>query len=69
MYVCICKGVSDRTLRAAVAEGGARSWREVREETGCGSQCGKCARVGKSIVREAIIQEVLSTDSDLAYAV
>lgn len=67
MYVCLCKGVSDQAIRQAVQEG-ARSWREVREQTGCGTQCGKCACLGKGITREAVAREVV-TDTGLAYAV
>lgn len=67
MYVCLCKGISDRVIRQAV-EQGARSWREVREQTGCGTQCGKCACVGKSITRDAVAREMVA-DADLAYAV
>ncbi|NIC05815.1 (2Fe-2S)-binding protein [Billgrantia bachuensis] len=68
MYVCLCKGVSDRKIRESV-EGGARSWREVQQETGCGTQCGKCACVGKTITREAVKTELMASASDLAYAV
>ena len=55
MYVCVCKGVSDRMIREAVSDG-ARSWREVRERTECASQCGKCACMGKTIARDAMAQ-------------
>ncbi|WP_299231908.1 (2Fe-2S)-binding protein [uncultured Halomonas sp.] len=68
MYVCICKGVSDRRIRQVVEEG-ARSWREVQAETGCGTQCGKCACVGKSLTREAVKEELMQVSTDLAYAV
>ncbi|GHB10778.1 bacterioferritin-associated ferredoxin [Modicisalibacter luteus] len=67
MYVCLCKGVSDKAIRQAV-EDGARSWREVREQTGCGTQCGKCACMGKTITRDAVARELVS-GADLAYAV
>ncbi|MDH4573898.1 MULTISPECIES: (2Fe-2S)-binding protein [Salinicola] len=67
MYVCLCVGVTDRDIENAVADG-ARSWREVRESTGCAGQCGKCACTGKSVMREAISQE-MAMDPDLAYAV
>ena len=67
MYVCLCKGVSDREIRQVVADG-ARSWGEVRERTGCGTQCGKCACVGKTITRDAVAHE-MTQDLDLAYAV
>ncbi|KAA0020469.1 (2Fe-2S)-binding protein [Salinicola corii] len=67
MYVCLCVGVTDRDIENAVSSG-ARSWREVREATGCAGQCGKCACTGKSVMREAISQE-MAMDPDLAYAV
>lgn len=68
MYVCLCKGVSDRKIRESVADG-ARSWRDVQRDTGCGTQCGKCACVGKTIAREAIKSELMASIDDLAYAV
>ena len=68
MYVCLCKGVTDHKIRESV-EGGARSWREVQGETGCGTQCGKCAGAAKAITREAVMTEVTASASDLAYAV
>ena len=68
MFVCICKGVSDHKIRQSV-EDGARSWRDVQRKTGCGTQCGKCACVGKAITREAVKAEVMASVSDLAYAV
>ncbi|AMD01957.1 MULTISPECIES: (2Fe-2S)-binding protein [Halomonas] len=68
MYVCLCKGVSDHKIRATV-EDGARSWREVQCETGCATQCGKCASVAKAITRDAIRSEMSASAADLAYAV
>jgi len=63
MYVCLCKGVSDQAIRQAVAEG-ARSWRDVREQTGCATQCGKCACMGKTIARDAMEQCVMEQGAD-----
>ncbi|QEM83225.1 (2Fe-2S)-binding protein [Halomonas binhaiensis] len=68
MYVCLCKGISDRHLRQSV-EDGSHSWRQVQRETGCGTQCGKCACVGKQIVREAIHEKLSQEVQHLAYAV
>lgn len=68
MYVCLCKGVSDRQIRQSVDEG-ARSWRQVQLATGCGTQCGKCACVGKQVTREAIRQVAHERVELLAYAV
>ncbi len=68
MYVCLCKGVSDHQIRQTV-EDGARSWREVQRETGCGTQCGKCAVQAKGITREVVKAELMVGAEDLAYAV
>lgn len=68
MYVCICKSVTDHRIRQSV-EDGARSWREVQADTGCGTQCGKCACLGKDVTREAVVRELNAASADLAYAV
>ncbi|MDD3517651.1 MAG: bacterioferritin-associated ferredoxin [Chromatiales bacterium] len=51
MYICICKGVTDRQIRHAV-ENGAASMRELREQLGVCSDCGKCGQCAKGILRE-----------------
>nr|WP_163501884.1 (2Fe-2S)-binding protein [Halomonas socia] len=68
MYVCLCNGVTDKAIREAVDDG-ARSWREVRQATGCANQCGKCACTGKAITREAVVSAMVEANFDLAYAV
>jgi bacterioferritin-associated ferredoxin len=42
MIVCVCKSVSDRTIRAAI-EAGAVSFDELQFELGVALCCGKCA--------------------------
>ncbi|HHX34432.1 MAG TPA: (2Fe-2S)-binding protein [Gammaproteobacteria bacterium] len=68
MYICLCKGVTDHKIRALVADG-ARSWREVREVTGCGTQCGKCACSAKTITQKAIKDTLVASAENLAYAI
>jgi bacterioferritin-associated ferredoxin len=68
MYVCVCKGVTDHQIRQHVSDG-ARSWREVREATGCATQCGKCACYAKSVTRDAVLEARQEADMGLAYAV
>lgn len=53
MYVCLCKGVTDRQIRRAIDEG-ARSYRAVRECLGVATQCGKCGCSARAIVREEL---------------
>jgi bacterioferritin-associated ferredoxin len=40
VIVCVCKGVSDRRIRAEAAAG--HSLDEVLRRTGAGSSCGQC---------------------------
>lgn len=53
MYVCLCKGITDGALERAVADG-ARTFREVRNQLGVATQCGKCACLAKGIVDNAV---------------
>ncbi|CAA9260083.1 MAG: hypothetical protein AVDCRST_MAG50-2951 [uncultured Acidimicrobiales bacterium] len=41
MYVCSCRGVTDRAVKAAVASG-ARTVEEIARECRAGSRCGGC---------------------------
>jgi bacterioferritin-associated ferredoxin len=41
MIVCVCRGVSDRAIRAAVA-GGAKSIDEIADACRAGDGCGAC---------------------------
>ena len=41
MFVCSCKGVTDRTIRAAIASG-AQTIDEVADRCGAGARCGGC---------------------------
>lgn len=53
MYVCLCHGITDRHIREAISEG-CCNYKEVRKTLGVGTQCGKCACVAKSVVRETL---------------
>lgn len=41
MYVCVCKGVSDRIVLATI-RAGARTVNDVSKRCGAGSDCGAC---------------------------
>lgn len=56
MYICVCKAVSDSTITAAV-DRGVRSMRELVRETGCGSQCGRCAQAVRETLNDALRRE------------
>ena len=66
MYVCLCKGITDTQIRAAV-EDGASSLREVRNTLGVASQCGKCGILTREIVRETLLGN--ADNEQLFYAV
>lgn len=66
MYVCLCKGITDTQIRAAV-EDGASSLREVRSTLGVASQCGKCGILTREIVRETLQDN--TDNQQLFYAV
>ena len=67
MYVCICKGITDTQIRAAVQDG-ASSLRDVRNSLGVASQCGKCGILTREILRESL-SDLSENNEQLFYAV
>ncbi|MFT4920591.1 MAG: bacterioferritin-associated ferredoxin [Zhongshania aliphaticivorans] len=63
MYVCLCKGITDKHIRDSV-DAGAGSFREVRRQLDLASQCGKCGIVA----REVYENYLNSYDQNLCYA-
>ena len=63
MYVCLCKGITDKHIRDAVDDG-AQSFREVRRNLELASQCGKCGALARSIYDEYLS----NYNPDLCYA-
>jgi bacterioferritin-associated ferredoxin len=51
LYICICHAVTDRDIRACI-EDGADSMHALRQQLCVGTQCGKCARDVRGILRE-----------------
>ncbi len=50
MYVCVCQAVTERQVREAVAQG-VTSMRGLREQLGVASECGRCARCARGILK------------------
>ena len=67
MYVCLCKGITDTQIRAAVRDG-ASSMQELRNTLGVASQCGPCGILARDIVRDSL-GLVAQDDEPLFYAV
>ena len=66
MYVCLCKGITDTQIRAAV-EDGATSLRDVRKSLGVASQCGKCGILTREILQESLLDT--GEEQQLFYAI
>ncbi len=49
MYVCLCVGVTNKTVADAVAAGASTS-KQVAAACGAGSECGRCLRTVRSII-------------------
>lgn len=56
MYVCICKGVTENTLRAAIYQGADRM-RDLKACLGVTEQCGLCACHAKQVLDETLSQK------------
>ena len=52
MYICLCRGVTDRHIRQAVVEG-AHTMARARQETGLCSQCGRCGEAAREVFEAA----------------
>ncbi len=55
MIVCICNNVSDRDIRRAV-DAGMSTMRELRDQLGVATCCGKCNACARQVLREALAQ-------------
>lgn len=51
MYVCLCNGITERTVREAAASG-ARDLSDLIAMTGCATSCGSCADAAVQILQE-----------------
>ena len=51
MYVCICRGITDKQVREAVREG-AQSVSGVYRCLGCTPNCGQCAQFMEGVIAD-----------------
>lgn len=56
MYVCLCKSVTDHEIRRVVHQRGISTMRELRDELGVSTQCGRCACCAKGVLKEALAE-------------
>jgi bacterioferritin-associated ferredoxin len=52
MIVCVCKSVSDRTIRASIDEG-MDSFDELQFELGVATCCGKCEATVRDVMAQS----------------
>jgi bacterioferritin-associated ferredoxin len=52
MIVCVCKSVSDRKIRAAIADG-MESYDELQFELGVALCCGKCEESVRDVMEQS----------------
>ncbi|NVJ68615.1 MAG: bacterioferritin-associated ferredoxin [Gammaproteobacteria bacterium] len=64
MYVCLCKAITDKQIRQA-AESGCSTMRCLNKELGVATQCGKCAKDARQILRQ-VKHEQSAFNFDLA---
>ena len=57
MYVCLCNKVTDHDIREAAADG-VRTFRELSFRTRCGTQCGSCVPLARSLLQESLSEAV-----------
>ena len=55
MYVCICNGVTDTQIEAAI-DNGAETMRDLSNDLNIGSQCGKCCQCAKRVMNKKLLQ-------------
>jgi len=55
MYVCLCKGITDTQIRAAVDQG-ADSITKLQKKIGVAQSCGSCIEMTESILKQESIE-------------
>lgn len=56
MYVCLCKSVTDRDIHRMVTVHGVTTMRQLRNEVGVSTQCGRCAQCAREVLQEALAE-------------
>ncbi|WP_283786048.1 (2Fe-2S)-binding protein [Bermanella sp. WJH001] len=49
MYVCLCKGITERQVQQAIDNGA--DYKALREELGVAGDCGQCGNTCKEMVK------------------
>ena len=68
MLVCICKGITDKTIENQI-ENGMSSFTEIRRKLGLASCCGQCASYAKELITIKISQLLSRLITQLAFEI
>ena len=55
VYVCICHGITDKTIEQSI-ENGATTMKQLSQELQVATQCGKCSKVTKSVLNSKLLE-------------
>lgn len=55
MYICICHGVTDKTIKNAIDEG-ADTLKQLSDMLNIGTQCGRCCQSTKKVLQQKLMQ-------------
>ncbi|QEI11679.1 bacterioferritin-associated ferredoxin [Cellvibrio japonicus] len=68
MYVCLCKGITDRQIKTAIDDG-ACSMGKLRKTLGVATQCGKCSASTRELLAESKAEAAMLNGLPQFYAV
>ncbi len=54
MYVCLCKGITDKAIKQEI-ENGASTIKALAKRLGVSTNCGRCGKTAKSILDESLM--------------
>lgn len=55
MYICICKKITDSQIHQEV-ENGASTLNDLSERLGVATQCGKCGKCARNMIRRKVAE-------------
>lgn len=64
MYVCVCHAVTDKQIEYSVHQGKVNSMRDLQQQLGVGTQCGRCACEARDLVQQTKRAEQSSSLKD-----
>jgi bacterioferritin-associated ferredoxin len=65
MYICICNAVTDHEIHACVRDG-ARTLREISDQLGVATCCGRCAHSASQVIRHACAEQTETVEMAVA---